>query len=354
MQRCSLKPPHWPDADRDMWTALVAEGHLLDDVGPGRHWRASTRGILMLDYGFWLSYLTVRGIDLNATSPICRVTPEHVRNYVLSMNDLAASSRACRLRSLSVIVRRVQPEKDWQWLLRARQTLDGAERLQRGVGKRARIVASHVLFQAGMRYVEAAHEDPERSLRTQSLHVRDGVIIALLAARPLRIKNFAALRLGHHVQQMPNGYRIDIPAQETKTNRPIETSVPDDLLPALALYLEQYRPVLLNGRKDDHLWITRDARPVKARSLSTYIGQLTQRLVGKRVTPHLFRDCAATTIATVDPDHVHMIASLLGHATPTTAERYYNQARTMEAGRTHQANIRHLRDALCRPIGRRS
>ena len=65
--------------------------------------------------------------------------------------------------------------------------------------------------------------------------------------------------------------------------------------------------------------------------------------------PHLFRDCAATTVATADPEHVGMIASLLGHTNGRTSEAYYNQAKCIEAARASYANIRQLR-RLHRPL----
>jgi integrase len=61
------------------------------------------------------------------------------------------------------------------------------------------------------------------------------------------------------------------------------------------------------------------------------------------MNPHLFRDCAATTIALNDPEHVLITRDLLGHTTLRTAERYYNLARSVEAARAHQKLIRSLR-----------
>ena len=51
------------------------------------------------------------------------------------------------------------------------------------------------------------------------------------------------------------------------------------------------------------------------------------------MTPHLFRDAAATSIAIHDPEHVTNIMPVLGHSTLTTCERHYNQAQGLEAGR---------------------
>jgi integrase/recombinase XerD len=55
------------------------------------------------------------------------------------------------------------------------------------------------------------------------------------------------------------------------------------------------------------------------------------------INPHLFRDCAATTIAIHDPEHVQIIAAILGHSSMTTSERHYIQASSLEAGRRYHA-----------------
>ena len=128
---------------------------------------------------------------------------------------------------------------------------------------------------------------------------------------------------------------------------------PQGLVPALLDYLNIHRPLLVAGRLSDRLWISRWGRPISSHALGFRISAALQRTIGIRVTPHLFRDAAATTIATVDPAHVRMITPLLGHATPVTAEKYYNHASSLEASRAHQTNIRELREET-RPIGRRT
>ena len=61
------------------------------------------------------------------------------------------------------------------------------------------------------------------------------------------------------------------------------------------------------------------------------------------INPHLFRDCAATTIAIEDPPHVRIASQLLGHRTFSTTEKYYNQARGLEASRIMQNHVLSLR-----------
>ena len=54
-----------------------------------------------------------------------------------------------------------------------------------------------------------------------------------------------------------------------------------------------------------------------------------------RVTPHFFRDCAATTLAYDSPDSARLTRGLLGHTNFRTGEKHYNQAKGIEAGRRY-------------------
>ena len=103
--------------------------------------------------------------------------------------------------------------------------------------------------------MKRAHTAHKRSTLSRAKDFRDGLIIALLAARPLRLKNFTNLRLGQHLKSTSEGYLIVIPGEETKTGCPIETFATEDLCTWLSIYLKEYRPQLLCGRQSDFLWI---------------------------------------------------------------------------------------------------
>lgn len=66
--------------------------------------------------------------------------------------------------------------------------------------------------------------------------------------------------------------------------------------------------------------------------------------LGKPINPHLFRDCAATFIAEQAPSQVHMIASILGHASLESGERHYNQAGMLSAQAHWIETLAKLRD----------
>jgi integrase/recombinase XerD len=64
---------------------------------------------------------------------------------------------------------------------------------------------------------------------------------------------------------------------------------------------------------------------------------------GHMINPHLFRDCAATSIMIEAPKHVRIAARLLGHATLRTTERHYILANTRREISEHQKGVLALR-----------
>jgi integrase len=344
----------WPEADRAIWERIIKIGNLLEEAGPGQHWRPETRRVAARDYGYWLTFVLSIDSGLARENPIARITPERVRAYCRAMEGLSALTKASRIARLYTIIRGADPARDLRWLAEIRRALERAARREGSAQrKHGRILPSGRLMDAGLALLKGAHLDGGRSLRLRAKDFRDGLMIALLAARPLRIKNFATLRLGHHLHETSSNYLIDIPADETKSCRPLETFVPDELDPWLAIYLQKYRPILLGGRQSDYLWVHATGDSYRPSSLAQRIPKLTKRLLGVAIGPHLFRDCAATTIATNDPGHVLIIASILGHTTLKTAENHYNHARSLEASRHFQNSIGQVRE-MTRPIGRRS
>ena len=69
----------------------------------------------------------------------------------------------------------------------------------------------------------------------------------------------------------------------------------------------------------------------------------TREGLGQPINPHLFRDCAATSVAIDDPAQIGIASRLLGHRNGSTTERYYNQARGLEASRLMQDHLLALR-----------
>src|SRR5262249_23031305 len=129
----------------------------------------------------------------------------------------------------------------------------------------------------------------------------------------------------------------------------LEFPWPEFLLPALERWLKHWRPVLLGltGRwarpAGNALWISANGSPLTQQSIYDRIIRRTRFALGKGINPHLFRDCAATTLAYADPGHVGIAASLLGHRRFATTERYYLRAQMSEASRRLQQDLLSIR-----------
>lgn len=111
-------------------------------------------------------------------------------------------------------------------------------------------------------------------------------------------------------------------------------------------YLSDVRPVLLRkqtGEDSGWLWIGRRGCQLHADLISITVTRATKRHLGKPVSPHMFRDCAATDIAYLDSEHVGITEDILGHAVLATSQKYYNQATSAVASKKHRSVIAALR-----------
>ena len=142
---------------------------------------------------------------------------------------------------------------------------------------------------------------------------------------------------------MSNEFVLRLEADDTKNHRPYEAPLPRILTSFLDRYLEVHRPILLGDRTHDFLWVTRSGTPLADSSFYIRLRKVTERERGIPITPHLFRDCAMTSVAIDDPVHIRIMQPLLGHSTMATSEQHYNQATAIDAGRQYQAMIERRR-----------
>lgn len=124
--------------------------------------------------------------------------------------------------------------------------------------------------------------------------------------------------------------------------------VPDCVTGPLDHYIETVRPGLLEGsaHTGKELWISGVGTPMRRRSIQQAIARITTHAFGQPINPHLFRDCAATSVALEYPEHVGIVAPLLGHVDHRTAEAHYIQANQISAGRRLRRSVATLRHQL--------
>lgn len=341
--RRALPVAEWPAADREAWReALGGGGDVFGPAGPARRWRPRTRAMVEEGYGHWLRFLEREGAPDPGAAPAGRVTPAVVARYAAALREGCRDATvAMRVKAVRDAARALAPGRDWTWLRRAARGLEAGIRSRKA--KLPRLRPARRLLELGLALTEEAEGLAGREAARGAVLFRDGLLIALLAARPLRRADMAGLRLGTSVQRRGEEWWIALPAGSGKTGRAVEVPVPRVLTAPLGRYLAVHRPALLDGRRDDHLWLVRGGRPLQPDVIYRRVTRLTRRRLGAAVSPKLFRDSAATSIAVEDPGHVLVAKEVLGHASPATAERHYNQARSLEAGRAWQACVRALR-----------
>ena len=175
--------------------------------------------------------------------------------------------------------------------------------------------------------------------------VRNGLMVALLALCPIRLKNFAGLEIGSSFKEVDGSWWIALPGHLTKSRRPDERRVPALLNRFVELYLNQSRPLLLkSARPTNALWIssTTGGR-LTTKNLGTLISKITLETIGVDVSPHLFRTAAASTAAAYGGNIPHLASAVLNHTNPRVTEEHYNRATSIGASRTYAEIISNLR-----------
>lgn len=356
--RVSLPFLKWPEADRVAWFQAIQDGGLFDEQGKAAHWSERTRYSVKYDYAGWLYWCQAQYLlDISIAD---RVTPDTVDRYIQALQNRVSSvtvhNHLERLhRALSVMV----PDTDWYWLKKIVNRLSKISVPKKN--KPTRIQESLDLLQLGldlMNQVPTPLLYPESPLTrkealTLAISYRDGLIIALLAMRPIRRSNITSIEIGKQLIKIGEHWWLCFKPDETKQNRPLEFPLPEELIVYLERYLSIYRPCFPNADKHIALWASAKGCPLKSDGLYQLIIKRTKVKFGQSVNPHLFRDCAATCIARHTPEQVGIAAQILGHANLYTTERYYNQAGSISASRVYQATIDTIREGLKKPAYQR-
>jgi integrase/recombinase XerD len=337
-KRLSMPEQAWPIEDRQLWHSALQPMDIFDDGGAAARWRAKTVVQAKYAYGRWLQHLVTRHYDALANFAPARVTVERVRQYIGEMStQMTAVSVAASLGHLVLALRAIAPANDWQWLTRMQRKQLAKAKFR---DKRPFMVRADELVTLGVKLMSIAESD---GIVHDIRDYRDGLMIALLAARPLRRSNFAAMRLNKHVAILSNQVTISFDAQEMKGCRPFTCWMPSSLVAHFLRYVNDVRPRFLGATMHDFVWCSMKGRALQADGIYQMITKRTMEAFGKPVHPHLIRDIAATSIAMDRPEQVQLARDLLGHASLKTTERHYLHAQSARAGACYVQLIRDLR-----------
>jgi integrase len=331
----------WPEADRRAWIAACQPAERLKPGGAAAHLRAVTRDDFAQRYGYFLDYLSRRGL-LSAHDPAAAdVTPENVDGYISELKARVSSvtvhGSISKLRRASELI---CPARDFTWLSDIEKDLKLEMRPR---SKFNRLVLTNVLVEAGLTLIAEADMNTKLTDLARARHIRNGLMIALLALCPIRLKNFIALEIGSTFVQIGGQWWIVLTASQTKEKRADERPVDDILKPALDRYIATYRPILAHGTSSSALWLSsNDGQPMRKSGFQQMIKSTTLSTLGVDLSPHLFRVSAASTAAILGGENPHLASALLHHVGPAVTNDHYNRASSASAATSFRDVIKNL------------
>jgi len=337
----------WPADDQAMWGCAIRSGGPLDDPGLASHWTEKTRKTTISAYGRYLTSLALNGWLVAEARVQDRVEFEWLKAYIDElMSQVKPITAAGRIRGLAEALRVMAPGVEFPDVKRARYRLKAMATPSRD--KRSKIVSSKRLVQLGLKLMSEAETGTFFREAGRACTYRDGLMILLLACRPLRRANFAVMQIGEHLTKINDAYQLTYEDTETKGHRHYSSVVSRDITPFVDRYLERYRPVLLKDLQSDRVWITMGGHEMAEGSLYQIVTKRTKDEFGWSLSPHLFRDCAVTSLGAENPELVWVGMSLLHHTDPRTTEKHYDQALSDKAVNNYQDVVMRKRRGLTR------
>jgi len=339
----ALPYPAWPDLDRELFEAVHPRGDLFD---LHHNAKLSDRTVYARrsTWGQFLQILLVHRPEQLAASPCLRVTVDNLRfaTEVLKRN-CSDNTVANFLQRIHLVVRAMYPDEDWRWIYTAQR------RIQRqAIPLPHREVLSSEVYPIGLSLVEkaiAASRARGHAAVNDAEIFRDGLVILTLTEQAMRRGELAAIDINQHLEKNGTLWVISLPAELTKTHEAKRYELSERLSGHVDLYLEVYRPLFPNADGHSGMWPYKD-RPMVDKMIRRYVRKHTQAALGFAVTPHRFRNAAATFTSVVDPANIRMAKGLLGHASLAMTEKHYvDGSRSRLAARSHAKAWQTLVDA---------
>lgn len=338
----SIVIEEWPKADREAWEQTCIPARRLKAGGAAARMKPITQQSHARVYGYLLEFCNRKGfLDVKA-EPAGHVTPQIIDAFLEELNKRVSSVTHMiyiqRIRRVAEILATV---RDFGWLREIERDLNFAARPR---AKHHRIVPSTRLLAIGIELIERGEATTSLTDLTRARLVRNGLMVALLALCPIRLRNFSSLRLDHQIRRINGTWWIILKGAETKSGKPDERPVQKILTPHIERWIEHWRPLFLNPQ--DAFWPSIKGGPLSYTFVGMIMSDTTLRELGVAISPHLFRDCAVHTVATRAGAEMGIASSLHQHTDPRTTEKHYNKGASIYATRRYQEIINEFEDPL--------
>ena len=321
----SLKLHEWPMADQAAWFQVRRPPGRLTLGGSAAHLGITTQNDMARRYGLFLEHVIRELGKLDTTgTPAGSVTRDHVESYVAELNlrvsTVTVHGSIAKLRRMAEYL---DPHTDYGWL---RDIENDCALEMIPASKFNRIVETDRIVEAGLALMEEVEITKTRTRLQRAQSYRNGLMIALLALCPIRLKNLSSLTIDKNFVKLGKGWLIVLGAKDTKERRPDERPIPPFLTQCIEIYLNTYRPTFSYAGKE--LWVGIYGVPLSYSGVERIVTETTRQTLGIPISPHLFRSCAASTAYMHGNDFPHLATALLNHRGSTTTQEHYVRSRS--------------------------
>lgn len=329
----------WPAIDRQFWERALVPGDLLDEPNYASTIRPATLKSIVVGYRRWLVFLAETDRLDPTSTPADRVTPANLGAYFQHLRQNQSNASVIqRMSEVRQAMRIMHPEVDFRWITSPRGR--SLASLLPVVLRPIRNIDSKVLYDWGLSMMRDAIQeaDPEHG----RLRYRNGLLVAIFAARAPRVKSMASLRLGTTVLRHGTGYRLVFGHEDVKTGRHIEYDTPAGLHASIDRYVNVVRAELVTGADHGWFWVNQYGDPMSKGEISDMIQRQSKVTFGETFGPHRFRHALGTSAPLADPAHPGVAASVLG-ISGRMVEQHYNRASQAEVAAKFGASLEESR-----------
>ena len=332
----SLKLSDWPLADQRAWAEACRPRQGLKRGGAAAPLAPITTTDLERRYGYFLTYLKERGALDPSAEAAAQTTPEAVKGYLAHVEPLwSPVTIAQTLFKLTGMGTLLAPDRDRAWL---REIACDRDLVAYPKPRFGRIVTSERLVEAGLGLIRSARENPRLRTYRRATLIRNGLMVALLALAPIRLKNFAGLHLGRSFKRIGDRWWIVLGRHETKSRTADERPVPRYLNQAIACTSPWLGRSFSVGESSSSARRTTPDQRLTSSPAGCGSGKAAKRSatrlssgpswrprarpIGRTLSPHDFRRSGATTARFRAGDQPDLASGLLHHRDRNVTENY--------------------------------
>ena len=226
------------------------------------------------------------------------------------MNGRSVAHTLC---VLCAIAQRFAPTTNWRWISRLARNYQTPKPPTKRV-----LITRQSVYDAGIRLMDTAIKKVEAlgrhagdwDRRANAEQYRNGIIICLMAIKPLRARNMRRLALTDLIVKQSQ-YFIYIESRRVKNKVTVYFKIPPSFCPYFKRYLDEFRPMLPNVSEHSFVFASRFG-PYSKSGFWRVVTVVMLRAFKAHLSPNDFRRLVANDVMRNRALPVSLIRNLLG------------------------------------------